>query len=142
MITGEQIADPVFSPDEQLYQRCKKVHLDPGGRPTPAALPSPAYSVNRGKFGPAEDVLLPAELYAEYGIFSYRVGDLPAPVAEAGLQYSFSVLHLPEPLNYHHSEVHTMCAGADMTKPAPKQVKKYFRTLIARASKLLKQPQI
>lgn len=142
MLMGTRGPDPIFAPDESLFQRCLKMHLDREGRLSPPGLPSPAYSVNREKFGPAEDVLIPLEQYGEYGISTYRVRDIPTPILNEGIEYSFVVLHLPLAENYHHSEVQTHTGGVEIERKAPKEVRKHFRTVIARNCTLLKAPSI
>jgi hypothetical protein len=145
MITGNRVPDPIFQPSEILAQRCSLCHLE-GDKPAPSLLPSPAYSVNRTKFGPAEDVELPAAEHEGCGFFTYTAGDIPPAYTHTdNLQYSFRILHLPEPLNYHHSEIRTFMGDVDLAeevpeKKAPKLVRKYFRTALAHKAVLAKRP--
>jgi hypothetical protein len=112
-----------------------------------SAFPSPAFSVNRTKFGPPDDALLPHSIYDGYGLFTYTVADIPPAYVHVGTEYSFRVLHLPEERNYHHSEIRTFIGETDLAsevpeRKAPKPVRKYFRTALARRALILKRPTI
>jgi hypothetical protein len=147
MITGDRLPDPDFATTEVLVQRCKKCHLEdqqPDARPAAAAFPSPIFSLNRTKFGPSEDVLIPASKYGSYGFFTYQVNQIPSAVAHDGDEYSFQLNHLPVAENYHHCHIHTCRAGEPLpeNRKPPKAVDKYFRTVLARRAVLRRQPQI
>jgi hypothetical protein len=75
------------------------------------------------------------------------VADIPNAITHSKIEYAFRILHLPEPLNYHHSEIHTFTGGTDLAdqvpeQKAPRQVRKAFRTALARKAILARRPTI
>jgi hypothetical protein len=104
MMTKDRKPDPVFKDDEDLYRRFKPEDID-GARVSVDALELPDMSVNRSKYGPAKWLLLDEE-YADWGVFAFRVGDLPRELLHNAVQlYRFDPRHVPHKFNYPHSEV-------------------------------------
>jgi hypothetical protein len=132
-------ADPHFEPDERLFHRCLKVHLE-FGRVLPAAFRSPDFSVNRSKYSEPVDVLVP--VYRRWGIACFEVAVIPSEMSSpGGVSYQFQVDHIPEEDNYAHSEVRTYKSGKHSRKlKVHDVVKKQFRQILSDSAILLKDP--
>lgn len=101
-----------------------------------AAIPFPAFSVNREKYSRAEDV---RHGHPEHGIFAFEVQAIPCQVEES--PYHFGVEHLPEEENYSHSEVRTYLEGQPSEREPPKSVRKLFRQRLLARCKLIAPPR-
>ena len=131
---GHPKADPEFAPSERLFRRVPVTSLL-GDSVDDTALPAPSFSVNREKYSAPHDVLLGRE---GFRVAAFSVGDLPSNVeAEDSRQYAMSVEHEPEPDNYAHSGVHTLCEGVRMTSKPSKIIRKKLRDLLRRKIKVL-----
>lgn len=120
---------------ERLFRRIHPDHLV-SGVILDACLPFPAFSVNREKYGPPEEVI---RHHPSFGIASFAVGDIPEALEDLGGQvYRFGVEHRPEPENYAHSEVRSYRDGK--TQEPSKTVRKRFRELLRRRISVLREP--
>lgn len=63
-------------------------------------------SVNREKYSQPQDVLFSeTDEFANWGVLSFRVSDLPSAFPVEYSQYSFFPKHIPMEDNFSHSEV-------------------------------------
>ncbi len=131
--------DPVFAPDEWLYMRAAREHIDTG-RLLPAAISFTEQSVNRSKYSEPEWVLIPR--YHHCGIGAFLVRDIPANLASpASVSYAFRPVHVPLEDNYAHSEVRTFRGGVyepHSGKKVNQTVKAAFRAQLADRAIILK----
>jgi hypothetical protein len=139
MFRSGRPVDQVFSPDENLYFRYKD-NETVDGRIIPVGIRFPDFSVNRSKYSEPEDVLIPS--YAEYGILTFKVKDIPAPerTNETTL-YEWKAVHEPLDDNYSHSEVQTFKNGMYTKKlDVPKTLKKKFRVILSERMSIIREP--
>jgi hypothetical protein len=103
--------DPVFSPNELLYRRYVQQHwIDGCFAPEGFRFSEGSgQSVNRQKYSEPEDVLfLDDGTYDdELGVLEFAVRGIPARLPEDGSSAAFEFFpkHVPEELNFAHSEV-------------------------------------
>ena len=127
-------ADPAFAPDERLFRRLSPRAFEQG-LICDAAIPFPAFSVNREKYSEAEDV---RQGHPDHGIFAFEVRAIPDQVE--GSPYHFGVEHVPEEDNYSHSEVRTYLEGQPSEREPPKSVRKLFRQRLLASCTLIAPP--
>ena len=99
-------AAPSFDSKELLFMRLCAKHYDDGKLNAVGAIRFPEFSVNRGKFSEPEDVLLPD--WGNWGIVGFSVGDVRsvASVPQCSTtEYTWDVVHVPQEMNFSHSEV-------------------------------------
>lgn len=114
--------DPEFASDERLYRRVvRSDHVGADGYITPAGIPFPDLSVNRGKYSKAEDVLIGHP--TAVAIAAARVGDIPARIDD----HEFAPVHDPLPENYSHTEIRAFVDGEHVRRKPPKTVRNRFR---------------
>jgi hypothetical protein len=104
LFQGDRVADPHFEPKERLYRRLRR---DWGDAPDIDAIQLPDISVNRGKYcEPIHVLWSESGAYEGWGVLCFRVKDVPAKVAHAGIElYTSKIVHTPQRKNYPHSEV-------------------------------------
>ncbi len=97
--------DSVFLPEEWLYRRVPPIHWD-DDEVLIEAIDLPDMSVNRGKYGPPEWVLLTSDEHAGWGVIGFQVESIPPPKQHLGVfNYDFQPVHCPLAKNYPHSEI-------------------------------------
>jgi hypothetical protein len=129
MFRRERPVDPDFQPDERLYRRCPDTEVVEGEPFTDQIAFYPAMSVNRSKYGQAQDVLYP-DYFTRFGVLSFLVGGIPGSFRpDEGTLYEWIPSHEPLEENYAHSEVRTYRDGVFDAKLRIQStlVKKYFR---------------
>lgn len=133
--------DPTFQPEEDLYLRFQ--HLS-GSHVDATDIRCPDQSFNRSKHCvKPECVLLPT--YADWGIGSLKVKLVPAHLAGGGgAQSFFRVEHVPEEVNYSHTEVRAYhdCKHEQRQKRVSRKVEQEFRALLSQQSVVLKDPAV
>jgi hypothetical protein len=93
-----------FTDDEKLYRAFPPDCLD-GTALEIDALELPDMSVNRGKFGPPEWMLL-LDVFNGFGVAAFCVGDIPKELLHRGVErFTSRPFHSPTPQNYPHSEI-------------------------------------
>lgn len=143
-------ADPDFTPAEELYFRCMRDSIDEGGRIKKANIHPPDQSVNREKYSCCTDVLLPdgsprSKAWVLWGVVAIRVEDLPPETrSPGGIAYRFTVEHDPWEDNYGHAELRVYKDGQreSNNKRINSQVKKKYRTELARRTRVIVQPLV
>ena len=143
-----------FSPDEVLYLRVPPLQLDEEELDffPPTKIPSPAFSVNRGRFSEPQDVIINRP---GYGIAAFIVRDVPPSIATGpNAVYEFRVVHEPcevycnaitrnEPCdcNYAHSEIQVFKDGKKIeNNRVPKSVKPAFKDILSKKILIIQQP--
>jgi hypothetical protein len=104
MLAKGKSDDQTFEDDEHLF---RGFHPDAlcGTSIELDAIELPDMSVNRGKYGPPEWVLL-LDGFEGWGVASFQVKDIPRELLHLGLLlFTFIPVHVPLKLNYPHSEV-------------------------------------
>jgi len=125
--------DQAFQATEKLFRRYTRAHYMNGQfSNTGFAFDSPQ-SVNREKYSEITDVLFSeTEEFANWGVLSFMVKDLPSSFPSDDPRYTFFPMHVPMEDNFAHSEV--WCDNVPPTgvylKPS-KSVRKLFRTLLS-----------
>lgn len=117
MMAKDRPEDQHFADDELLYRRFRPEDFE-GGEVAPEAFELPDMSVNREKYGPPEWLLLEEE-YADWGVASFRVRDIPRdrPMLHEGVvAYVLSPRHGPLEYNYPHSEVRVYRNGIHLCR--------------------------
>ena len=122
-----------FKADELLYFR---YGLDEfiDGRLVSAAIHFPRVSVNRSTLSEPQDVLFDENgAYRGLGVIEFRVSDVPNEIdGENNSAFVFTINHVPEELNYSHSEVwSTRAPGSSELKEPSKSVKLKFRIALS-----------
>jgi hypothetical protein len=100
--------DQVFDGAELLCRRYVQEHLINGQfSPAGFSFKTSGPSVNRQKYSDPEDVLfLPDGTFCdECGVLEFAVWNIPARIQGGQSAYVFSPRHVPEDLNYAHSEI-------------------------------------
>ncbi|HXJ38758.1 MAG TPA: hypothetical protein VNH18_05740 [Bryobacteraceae bacterium] len=131
--------DAKFDPEEQLFYRFDG-DFKLGAPLRGIDVRSPDFSVNRAKHGGLPDfVLIPQWLTSGIAMFEVRAISWSME-SEGKVTFSWSVEHVPEEENYHHSEVHTFKAGVKCEKSGQvsQMVKKAFRQAIAERMTVIK----
>jgi hypothetical protein len=97
--------DPeAFQDDEELFRAFEPGAWEGDGVAIDA-IGLPDLSVNWGKHGPAEWLLL-LECFAGYGVGAFTVADVPKKIEHLGVAiYTFDLLHDPTENNYPHSVI-------------------------------------
>jgi len=146
LLCNGRAIDPEFSATEQLYFRIPPLQSDEddlGEILPPAKIRSLPFSVNRGKFSRANDVLYG---HSEFGMAMVHVQDIPKNlISETGVEFEFRVEHVPvednELDNYAHSEVRAFRDGQEVDhKKISNDVKLAFREIVSRRARILKNP--
>jgi hypothetical protein len=110
MMIRERKPDLHFENDEILFRRFTPDDVD-GSRVAVEAIELPDMSVNRSKYGPPAWLLL-EEGFDSWGVFAFRVGDIPPELLHLGkFVYNFEPRHVPLRYNYPHSEVWAFLDG-------------------------------
>ncbi len=124
--------DQDFYYSEKLFRRYAADHLI-GGKISPVGLPfNTPPSVNREKFSESRDVLFSeTSEFANWGVWSIKVGDLPSAFPETEPAFSFFPQHAPMEDNYGHSEIWSdqIPPTGSYSKPS-KSIRKLFRTFL------------
>lgn len=102
--TEAREADQSFPSNEVLFRRLKPDGFD-GVHVIREAIDMPNMSVHRSKTGGKATDLIWAEKFAHWGVFRFRVIDIPSPKFEEGMRYDFRPEHSPTRNCYHHSEI-------------------------------------
>lgn len=144
LIRNGRKPDPTFGSDELLYRRIPLEYLD-GNEVLQAHLVAflefPATSTNRSKYSEPVDVLIEAKARPS-AVFSWIVSEVVGIEVLRedlnGFDYTSYVEHVPEELNYSHSEIRTrrVNSGEDK-KPSSKQKMEYRSLLASRARRVL-----
>jgi hypothetical protein len=123
--------DPVFEGSEKLFRRYKSEHIVDGSFTGVGLSFRNAPSVNREKYSRPIDVLFSeAGEFANWGVVSFRVLEIPSPLPPDNPRYELSPKHAPLEENYAHTEVH--CEGIPATgyvEPAP-AIRKMLRATL------------
>ncbi len=91
-----------FRDEEELFRAFEPEAWE-GDRISIDAIGLPDLSVNWGKHGPAEWLLL-LDAFAGCGVGSFKVADVPKKLEHLGVYlYTFDLAHEPTPNNYPHS---------------------------------------
>jgi hypothetical protein len=143
----DRVVDPAFEPSEDLFRRCQLSDVDCELRPQVIGS-VPRMSLNRGKYSKPKNVIHPnccgGMDCAEWGIYTFTVGDVAAKVYENPQTKSrvrFSVVHTPEELCRAHSEI--ACHDADGGKPVArvaKTIRHQFKINLARLASWVQKP--
>jgi hypothetical protein len=103
MICRGRLPDPDGFRDEEELFRAFEPNAWEGDRISIDAIGLPDLSVNWGKHGPAEWLLL-LEVFAGCGVGAFKVGDVPKRLDHAGVYvFLFDLIHNPTETNYPHS---------------------------------------
>lgn len=125
--------DQTFNKAEKLFRRYTRAHYINGQfSNTGLSFDSPP-SVNREKYSEPQDVIFSeAEEFANWGVLSFRVSDLPNEFPVEKPQYRFFPKHVPMEDNFSHSEVwcDLLPAKGTYVKPS-KQLRKLFRAVLS-----------
>jgi hypothetical protein len=141
MIQGDRVPDNQFSPQHQLYIRCK-IDEVLGDRLNPPTIHCDNTSTNWSKYGKPWDVIFD---YPCYGIGKVFVRDLPdnlQPKGSSALPHGFRPQHVPLSDNYPHAEIWAYRAGARIHKISSSLVRKEFRQIISDRSFIILRPQV
>lgn len=135
---GREVDDD-FQPTEKLFIRFTKEQVSGDGFVLPmSAFPNfPNTSVNRSKYGEAEDVLIP--VYLDWGIAACECCGLDTDEVFAGDNEVIQLIpkHKPLPTNYPHTEI-TLAPPRHKSK----QVKRLFRLRMNKVLKVIKRAKI
>jgi hypothetical protein len=125
--------DPVFGPTEKLFRRYKQDHFVGGQFSNMGFSFKNPPSVNRAKYSKAPDVVFSeADEWAKWGVLSFQVQHLPVSSPPDRPEYSFLLAHIPQEINYSHSEVNCDRIPASGTYVEPRQaVRKLVRTALS-----------
>ncbi len=105
MKTKGRCAYQDFTPKETLFRRIMPNHyIERTGEVDLSGISMPDVSVNRERHdGRREYVLYPH--FLDWGVVDLFVGNIPKCILFNGLRHPIKIAHLPEPRNYHHSEI-------------------------------------
>ncbi len=125
--------DQEFQATEKLFRRYSRAHYMNGQfSNTGFAFNSPQ-SVNRQKYSEPTDILFSeTDEFANWGVLSFKVEDLPTSLPLENPRYTFFPKHVPMEDNFAHSEVWSDAkppTGA-YVKPSP-SVRKLLRTVLS-----------
>src|SRR5437899_4259171 len=91
-----------FRDDDELFRDFEPGAWE-GDRISIDAIDLPDLSVNWGKYGPAEWLLL-LDVFAGCGVAAFKVADVPKRIEDVGIfVYEFDLVHDPTENNYPHS---------------------------------------
>lgn len=123
--------DPTFEPAEKLFRRYKRGHFVGGSFSGVGLSFKEAPSLNREKYSRPHDVLFSeADEFADWGVVSLRVRDIPPSMPSEHPLYNLFPEHVPLEDNYSHTEIH--CVGIPSTgyvEPTP-AVRKLVRAAL------------
>ncbi len=103
MLRRNRPPDPAEFRDEEELFRAFEPEAWEGNRISIDAIGLPDLSVNWGKHGPPEWLLL-LDAFAGCGVGAFNVGDVPKKLEHAGVYlYTFDLAHEPTENNYPHS---------------------------------------
>jgi len=107
MRQNDREANQVFARDEYLFRRVPLLLWDDPKDPLEVnAVELPDLSVGRSRFGHPEWLRLQnGEYLAGWAVVGFKVGDVPLERWCDGYPFTFRTVHVPEELNYPHSEV-------------------------------------
>src|SRR6516225_7637737 len=138
---------PHFLADEYLYRRVPDWMWENAADPLEVnAIELPDLSLGRSKFGHPEWVRLdPASgnYFKEYGVIGFRVGDVPPERWNLGsFRFTFKTVHVPEEMNYPHSEIQTFEDGkhVDLLEKLPEEIHLEWRELLLRKTVVFLKP--
>lgn len=98
-----------FRDEEELYRAFEPDAWE-GDRISIDAIGLPDLSVNWGKYGPPQWLLL-LDVFAGFGVGAFKVGDVPKSLEHLGTYvYTFDLLHAPTENNYPHSIIRALDA--------------------------------
>jgi hypothetical protein len=123
--------DPVFGGSEKLFRRYKSEHIVNGSFTGVGLSFKNAPSLNRENYSEPKDVLFSeTDEFANWGVVSFRVQEIPSPLPPDNPRYNVSPKHIPLEDNYAHTEVH--CEGipaAGYVEPTP-AIRKFLRATL------------
>ena|SRR2546425_1978196 len=127
--------DQAFHATEKLFRRYIRVHYINGQFSNTGFAFNTPQSVNRQKYSePADAVFSETDEFADWGVLSFKVEDLPASFPPENPRYTFFPKHVPMEDNYSHSEV--WCDSVPVTgryiKPSS-GTRKLFRTVLSQS---------
>lgn len=125
--------DPSFEPSEKLFRRYLQSHYINGHFSNNGLSLDTPPSVSREKYSQPADVLFDeADEFANWGVLSFRVVDVPQTLPPDSAQYRFWPKHSPFEVNYAHAEIWCdRIIGTDAyVKPTP-SIRKLFRALLS-----------
>jgi hypothetical protein len=125
--------DQSFDSSEKLFRRYTQSHYINGQFSNTGLSFNTPPSVNRERYSqPADALFSEANEFANWGVLSIRVEDLPPSFPVQDPQYSFWPKHRPLEDNYAHSEVWSdrVPPTGEYVKPAP-SIRKLFRTMLS-----------
>jgi hypothetical protein len=124
--------DQHFQLAEKLFRRFAADHLIGGKLSNMGLSFDTPPSVNREKFSESQDVLFSeTNEFANWGVWSIKVGDLPSAFPETEPAFRFYPQHTPMEDNYGHSEIWSdqIPPTGSYAKPS-KSIRKLFRTFL------------
>jgi hypothetical protein len=134
MPRGDRSADQDFAPEEDLFWRFREF--------VPQELKLVNQSLNRSKHNcRPEWILLPC--YTTYGYGVFKVRDIPPyKITSGGVRYDFRIDHVPEDLNYCHSEIRVYRDGERFNSriKGNSEMKAEYRMEIFEKVEVLKHP--
>lgn len=125
--------DGSFKLNEKLFRRYTQSHYINGQFSNTGFSFNTPPSVSREKYSQAADVLFSeADKFANWGVLSFRVEDLPRSFPPEVPQYAFWPKHRPLEDNYAHSEVwcDRIPETGEYVKPSS-SIRKLFRALLS-----------
>ena len=143
LLRNGRAENQIFDTHERLFFRFRFNSENDslvGKRISPSAIWFPDLSTNRELCSEQEDVLLPN--FLDWGIASFEVGALPAPITPLpdGKLHELRPHHDPEENNYSHTEVRCFKGGIYKKTHANlnDHAKKIFRTKLSEVMTILK----
>ncbi len=149
---GRHLA-PHFEKDEYLFRR---VPLDYWDAPCDVrnldvdAVQMPDLSVGRSKFGHAEWVRFDVfnnHFFEDWGILGFEVQNVPTEQRKGGVDlFTFDVVHMPEDMDYPHSEIQAFKNGAHIdqqrTDELPEDIHLLWRERLLRKAVAIIKPGV
>jgi hypothetical protein len=145
MIQGNRSVDNSFLPHHKVYFRISNEDYV-NGELVEARIPIANHSVNWSKYSKPWDVKFD---HATCGVGQMLVSDIPSRLPEQLSKdpndkfHDYGPKHVPEPLNYSHSEIQVTKDGVlvvDNSKVNSKAVKKAYRSIIRSKAVILLEP--
>jgi hypothetical protein len=136
--------DPIFNGSEKLFRRFRSEHIASGTfTGVGLSFKDDAPSVNRQKYSFPDDVLFTeGGEYANWGVISLRVRDIPSELPDGSPRYRIGPRHDPLEDNYAHSGIH--CEGIPAqgyVEPSP-AVRKILRATLGQRIKIEIESQV
>lgn len=104
MLARGRAPDQEYAEQEELFRAFEPDALE-GRAIAIDAIELPDLSVNRGKYGPPEWLLL-VDRFQGCGVAVFKVEDIPRELEHQGVRrFTFAVVHAPTENNYPHSEI-------------------------------------